>query len=104
MRLNFLCVWSIHVIVGLIHLVLMYITYVYYYCNYLFVYYGCVAQHPNEPVPLHIRNAPTALMKGHGYGEGYVYPPDHGHAVKPQSYLPPSLAGSRFWPTTPNKT
>ena len=41
-----------------------------------------------EPVPLHIRNAPTKLMKGLGYGEGYKYAHDYeGHVVK-QEYLP----------------
>ncbi|KAL1307179.1 hypothetical protein AAHE18_17G013300 [Arachis hypogaea] len=53
----------------------------------------------NEGVPLHLRNAPTKLMKDIGYGKGYIYPPDNPSAT--QSYLPPSLAGYKFldWPT-----
>jgi putative ATPase len=51
---------------------------------------------PNEPVPLHIRNAPTKFMKAEGNGEGYIYPPDHGYPVKPQPYLPAALAGEVF--------
>ena len=50
----------------------------------------------NEPVPLHIRNAPTKLMKQQGNGGGYIYPPDHGYCVKPQAYLPDSLVGTIF--------
>jgi putative ATPase len=52
---------------------------------------------PNEPVPMHIRNAPTKLMKDTGHGQGYIYPPSHDHVVKPQSYLPQSMEGVRFW-------
>jgi putative ATPase len=54
-------------------------------------------EHPAEPVPLHIRNAPTGLMKSLGYGEGYRY--DHaegGHAAG-QEYLPDALRGARFY-------
>ncbi|KAK9093599.1 hypothetical protein Syun_028510 [Stephania yunnanensis] len=55
----------------------------------------------NEPVPLHLRNAPTKLMKDLGYGKGYIYPPDDPFSSS-QSYLPPSLQGYRFldWPTS----
>ena len=44
-----------------------------------------------------IRNAPTKLMKQEGYGAGYIYPPDHGYPVKPQAYLPESMAGTMFF-------
>lgn len=51
----------------------------------------------NLPVPLHLRNAPTALMKQMGYGADYKYPHDYpGHFVE-QQYLPDALAGTRFW-------
>ncbi len=51
----------------------------------------------NDPVPLHIRNAPTPLMKGLGYGEGYRYSHDYeGHFVE-QSYLPESIQGKRYY-------
>lgn len=52
----------------------------------------------NEGVPLHLRNAPTKLMKELGYGKGYIYPPDS--PALTQSYLPPSLHGYKFldWP------
>jgi putative ATPase len=52
---------------------------------------------PAEPVPLHIRNAPTRLMKDLGYGSGYRYDPDWDGGVAPQTYLPEALAGSRFY-------
>ncbi len=51
----------------------------------------------NLPVPLHLRNAPTKLMKDLGYHEGYKYAHDYrGNFVK-QQYLPDQLAGARFW-------
>lgn len=49
-----------------------------------------------QPVPMEIRNAPTKLMKGLGYGKGYLYPHDHQGAVR-QNYLPEALAGRRFY-------
>jgi len=52
------------------------------------------------PVPLHIRNAPTPLMKGLGYGAGYEYPHDHPDAVVAQDYLPERLAGRRYYEPT----
>jgi len=52
---------------------------------------------PAEPVPLHIRNAPTGLMKDLGYGAGYSYDHDCDEAVAPQRYLPDSLTGARFY-------
>lgn len=52
----------------------------------------------NEGVPLHLRNAPTKLMKEIGYGKEYIYPPDNPNTS--QTYLPPSLQGFKFldWP------
>ena len=51
----------------------------------------------NLPVPLHLRNAPTSLMKGLGYSDGYKYPHDFpGHWVE-QQYLPDELKGTTFW-------
>jgi putative ATPase len=55
------------------------------------------AETPNEPVPLHVRNAPTPLMRELGYGKGYRYDPDEAHGVAPQTYLPPRLQGERFY-------
>ena len=52
---------------------------------------------PGEGVPLHIRNAPTGLMRELGYGEGYRYDHDEPHGVAPQRYLPDSLDGARFY-------
>jgi len=52
---------------------------------------------PGAPVPHHIRNAPTDLMKGLGYGEGYRYDPDEPHGVAPQHYLPEVLLGRVFY-------
>ena len=51
----------------------------------------------NLPVPLHLRNAPTQLMKELGYGKDYQYPHDHpGHHVR-ELYLPEELKGRQFW-------
>ena len=51
----------------------------------------------NLPVPLHLRNAPTELMKELGYADGYKYPHDYpGHWVQ-QQYLPDELVGTTFW-------
>lgn len=52
---------------------------------------------PAAGVPLHIRNAPTALMKDLGYGAGYQYAHDAPEAYVPQEYLPDSLAGRAFY-------
>jgi putative ATPase len=49
------------------------------------------------PVPLHIRNAPTKLMKELGYGKGYQYAHDDKNAYIPQSYLPENLEEQRFY-------
>jgi putative ATPase len=53
--------------------------------------------HPAEAVPLHIRNAPTPLMKELGYHSGYQYAHDAPEAYIPQEYLPESLRGSTFY-------
>jgi putative ATPase len=51
----------------------------------------------NEPVPLHLRNAVTNLMKDLGYGKGYKYAHNfEGHFVE-QQHLPDSLKGKRFY-------
>jgi putative ATPase len=52
---------------------------------------------PAEPVPLHIRNAPTGLMKELGYGHGYQYAHAVPEAYIPQEYLPESLRGTAFF-------
>ena len=52
---------------------------------------------PGEGVPLHIRNAPTGLMKELGYGEGYKYDPAEQDGVAKQTYLPDRLAGEEFY-------
>ncbi len=49
-----------------------------------------------EPVPLHIRNAPTLLMKKLGYGQGYKYPHNYPDAKVPQDYLPENLKGKKY--------
>ncbi len=56
-----------------------------------------VRQGDNPPVPLHIRNAPTRLMKDLGYGRGYEYAHDFDEQTAPMECLPESLAGRRFY-------
>ncbi len=53
-----------------------------------------------EPVPLHLRNAPTKLMKDLGYAQGYRHAHDEPDAVTDMTCLPPSLAGERFYVPT----
>ena len=54
-------------------------------------------EYPAELVPLHIRNAPTSLMKELGYGKGYQYAHDVPDAYLPQRYLPDALEGTTFY-------
>ena len=53
-----------------------------------------------EPVPLHLRNAPTRLMKDLGYGDGYRYAHDEADAVTGMECLPPALRGRRYYAPT----
>lgn len=53
-----------------------------------------------SPVPLHLRNAPTKLMKNIGYGEGYKYAHDEAEGVAEMSSLPPHLEGRRYYQPT----
>jgi len=73
--------------------------------NSLYVAYGMVKERISETgtlaVPLHIRNAPTRLMKDIGYGKGYQYAHDFEDAYVPQDYLPDKLKGEVYYrPTT----
>ena len=58
---------------------------------------SAVRETGNLPVPLHIRNAPTKLMKDLGYHDGYKYPHDYPGHFTPQQYLPDALTEQRFW-------
>ena len=51
----------------------------------------------NQPVPLHLRNAPTTLMKELGYSDGYKYPHDFAGHFTPQQYMPDALQQERLW-------
>ncbi|HKX32456.1 MAG TPA: replication-associated recombination protein A [Blastocatellia bacterium] len=51
---------------------------------------------PAEPVPLHLRNAPTDLMKGLGYGQGYQYAHDHEAGTTDMVCLPEPLKGRKY--------
>jgi putative ATPase len=59
-----------------------------------------VQERPSEPVPLHIRNAPTGLMKDLGYGSGYQYAHDAPDARVDQEHLPDSLRGRQYYRPT----
>lgn len=54
-----------------------------------------VREYGNLPVPMHIRNAPTRLMKNLGYSKGYKYSPDYGYQEK-QEYMPDKLKGKKY--------
>ena len=58
---------------------------------------GIVQQTGNQPVPLHLRNAPTKLMKDLGYHDGYQYPHDFAGHFTPQQYMPDTLKDTRIW-------
>jgi len=72
--------------------------------NALYVAYGSVQADIEataaEPVPLHLRNAPTKLMKSLDYGKGYQYAHDVEGRVAAMECLPPSLAGRRYYAPT----
>jgi len=56
-----------------------------------------VDEHGTQPVPLHLRNAPTRLMKNLGYARGYLYPHDFPEAVVEQDYWPEKVGRLRFY-------
>jgi len=58
---------------------------------------SAVSQHGDLPVPLHIRNAPTKLMKNMDYGKGYKYAHSFEGNFADQEYLPEKLKGTRFY-------
>jgi putative ATPase len=70
--------------------------------NALYVAHGAASEDVErtaaEPVPLHLRNAPTRLMKEAGYGKGYRYAHDDPAAAGEMTCLPPSLLGRRYLP------
>ncbi len=72
--------------------------------NSLYMAYGEVQRDVEntvaEPVPLHLRNAPTGLMKGLGYGEGYKYAHDEADKVADMACLPDSLRGRKYYEPT----
>ncbi|MDP9367411.1 MAG: replication-associated recombination protein A [Chloroflexota bacterium] len=59
-----------------------------------------VAETRNDPVPLHLRNAATGLMKAEGYGRGYKYAHDHEGGVVAQQNLPENLTGRCYYQPT----
>ena len=56
-----------------------------------------VSETGNLPVPLHLRNAPTSLMKELDYGKEYKYSHDYNNNFVKQDYLPKELKNTRFW-------
>ena len=69
--------------------------------NAAYVAYGQAMKHAEEkgslPVPLHIRNAPTSLMKNLGYGKDYKYAHDYEDSLADQEYFPDELAGTVYY-------
>ena len=72
--------------------------------NALYTAYGAVQEDVErtvaEPVPLHLRNAPTGLMKAEGYGKGYQYAHDHEQKVADMQCLPDNLRERRYYHPT----
>lgn len=58
---------------------------------------AAVKKYGDLPVPLHLRNAPTKLMKNLGYGNQYEYSHNYADNFSPQEYLPEALSGTRFY-------
>ena len=58
---------------------------------------AAVRTHGDLPVPLHIRNAPTKLMKNMDYGKGYQYTHSYENNFSLQEYLPKEIAGTKFY-------
>ena len=56
-----------------------------------------VRQNGNQPVPLHLRNAPTKLMKNLDYGKDYKYSHDYKDHFVVQEFLPSKISGTQFW-------
>jgi len=69
--------------------------------NAVYTAYGAAAADAHEqaadPVPLHLRNAPTKLMKQLDYGKGYQYAHDEPDAIAAMDCLPPSLSGRKYY-------
>jgi putative ATPase len=74
--------------------------------NACYTAYGAVVEdmqkYRDEPVPLHIRNAPTGLMKELGYGKGYKYAHDFEGNYVAQEHLPEALKGKKYYFPTDN--
>jgi putative ATPase len=72
--------------------------------NALYTGYGeamrDVAETRNDPVPIHLRNAPTGLMRELGYGRGYRYAHDYDEGIIGQQNLPENLTGRRYYSPT----
>jgi putative ATPase len=72
--------------------------------NAIYTAYGAasadVAETRNDPVPLHLRNAPTRLMRELDYGRGYRYAHDFEGGIVAQENLPPNLRGRRYYEPT----
>jgi putative ATPase len=58
---------------------------------------AAVKKYGDLPVPLHIRNAPTKLMKSMDYGKNYEYSHSYENNFSPQEYLPKEIAGTKFY-------
>ncbi len=58
---------------------------------------NAVKENGDLPVPLHIRNAPTRLMKNLGYGKNYEYSHSYDNNFSPQEYLPKEISGKKFY-------
>ena len=61
---------------------------------------AAIEKEPDAPVPLHIRNAPTTLMKNLNYGKGYQYAHDYAEKMTAMECLPDNLKGRRFYHPT----
>ena len=63
---------------------------------------AAISKHGDLSVPLHVRNAPTKLMKNLGYGKNYEYSHSYENNFSPQEYLPTEIAGTKFYDPAKN--
>ena len=62
-----------------------------------------LVKHDHAPVPLHLRNGVSALMRAEGYGADYIYPHDYPKHYHPQQYLPTERIGTRLYEPADNQ-
>ena len=76
------------------------------FLSFFLIFFGIffVKKTGNLPVPLHLRNAPTKLMKDMNYGKNYQYAHDYKEGFVEQEFLPEEISGTKFYQPKQNAT